>query len=330
MGGEGVEGEWRKAIPEGRDRVQSRVLVWIGVPVLIYLTVSIIRWVVVSETGYLLLNRSNSGLLRATIVSVIFTYAAWQLRAATPLAAVCGGMICLLLTEFSQGPAGASVFCSGLSPLILLFVLTFVCTRLGRVRKATAGLAESRKGRSTAQVIANLGVAALFSSPWSVFIAGWVVTFGSAQAFTYSGRQGHVLFMQFLWLPMLAALAEATADTVSSEIGQVFGGTPFMLTTLRRVSPGTDGGISLLGTFAGIASAALIAAIGVPALGMSPAECAIAFAAGVAGLFFDSLLGATVERKGWVGNDLVNFISTAFAAGVSLVIIRFAQNALLR
>jgi uncharacterized membrane protein len=36
-----------------------------------------------------------------------------------------------------------------------------------------------------------------------------------------------------------------------------------------------------------------------------------------AGLFFDSLLGATVERRGWLGNDLVNFCSTLFAALVA-------------
>jgi uncharacterized membrane protein len=56
----------------------------------------------------------------------------------------------------------------------------------------------------------------------------------------------------------------------------------------------------------------------------------VAFAAGVLGLFFDSLLGATVERKGWFGNDLVNFASTAFAAAIALVAIRFGQDSLLR
>jgi uncharacterized membrane protein len=44
----------------------------------------------------------------------------------------------------------------------------------------------------------------------------------------------------------------------------------------------------------------------------------IALVAGVCGLFFDSVVGATVERRGWVGNDLVNFASTAFAAGVAM------------
>jgi uncharacterized membrane protein len=52
--------------------------------------------------------------------------------------------------------------------------------------------------------------------------------------------------------------------------------------------------------------------------------------AGIGGLFFDSLLGATVERKGWIGNDLVNFTSTAFAAALSLLAIGFAQPYLLR
>jgi uncharacterized protein (TIGR00297 family) len=129
---------------------------------------------------------------------------------------------------------------------------------------------------------------------------------------------------------MLAALVEATADTVSSEIGQAFGGTPFMLTTLRRVPPGTDGAISLYGTLAGIAAAALIAATGMPALGMSFAECLVAFTAGILGLFFDSLLGATLERRGYIGNDLVNFTSTAFAAAVALLAIRFGQGHLFR
>jgi len=41
------------------------------------------------------------------------------------------------------------------------------------------------------------------------------------------------------------------------------------------------------------------------------------FAAACAGLIFDSLLGATVERRGWLGNDLVNFSSTVFAAAVA-------------
>ena len=56
----------------------------------------------------------------------------------------------------------------------------------------------------------------------------------------------------------LAALCEAAADTVSSEIGQVLGSRPRMITTLRLAEPGTDGAISFGGTMAGIVAAGVV------------------------------------------------------------------------
>jgi len=44
----------------------------------------------------------------------------------------------------------------------------------------------------------------------------------------------------------------------------------------------------------------------------------IAFA-GIGGMFLDSLLGATWENAGKIGNDTVNFVSTVFAADVALI-----------
>jgi uncharacterized protein (TIGR00297 family) len=307
-----------KAIPPGRDRLQSRALV--GVVVFCFCCLAYLAPQYIVEQGHL----TRAYLLQVLVLSVAFAYVAWRTKAATPLAAIAGGITCLLITIFSSIPGNISPFHSGLTPLILLFLLTFTATGIGRGRKVAAGLAESRKGRNSAQVIANLGVAALIGSPLSLRISGWFMEVG------YGSREGHILFVALFSMPIVAALAEAAADTVSSEIGQAFGGTPFLVTTLRRVEPGTDGGISLLGTAAGIGAAALVAATGAPALGLSFAECVVAFVAGVLGLFFDSLLGATVERKGWIGNDLVNFVSTAFAAVVAVAAIRFGRDFLLR
>jgi uncharacterized protein (TIGR00297 family) len=315
----------RKAIPEARDRLQSRMLVWVGLPVLCYLNVSLLLRIT-PFSGRLIpaLGRYDDFLKMTLAVSIFFAIAAWRLRAATPFAAVCGGLICLQITGFSEAFPGASVVNSNLTPLILLFVLTFEATRLGRARKVVAGLAEHRKGRDAAQIIANLGIAAWYSSFQFYYPVAWFYARVGSYQGSHPGR-----YLGIYLLPVLAALAEATADTVSSEIGQAFGGRPFLLATLRRVEPGTDGAISLLGTLAGSAAAAIVAFSVVPAIDMSYAECGVAFAAGIAGLFFDSLLGATIERKGWIGNDLVNFSSTAFAALVSLVAIRFLSYRLL-
>jgi uncharacterized protein (TIGR00297 family) len=277
-------------------------LVCIGIPVVCYLAYQATR--LAAAAGH----QGHVFLAMAIAISAFFALTTWRVKAATPLGAACGGLICLSITVLSSRLEGPSLFHSGLSPLILLFTLTFQATRLGRDRKAASGVDEDRRGRNAAQVIANLGVAAWASYYlYSIFKR------------PHYGFQWPYIVAAFE-VPMLAALAEATADTVSSEIGQAFGGTPFMLTTLRRVPPGTDGAVSLNGTIAGIASAALIAATGAPALGMELHDCIVIFVAAVAGLFFDSLLGATLERRGWIGNDFVNLASTLFAATLALVL----------
>jgi uncharacterized protein (TIGR00297 family) len=291
-----------KAIPPAPDRLQSRLLVWIAVPILCYLSYLAIRYA--NTEGH----KGHVYLAMALAISLFFALAAWRLKTATPLAAICGGLICFSITILSGRPDGPSPFHSGLAPLIVLFALTHEATRLGRDRKTASGLAEDRKGRNAAQIVANLGAAA-WASAYMFSIFGHL-------PHTWQGPSIAAAFQ----IPMLASLAEATADTVSSEIGQAFGGTPFMLTTFRRVPPGTDGAISLWGTLAGIAAAALIAAVGAPSLGMDFWECRVVFSAAAAGLFFDTLLGATLERKGWIGNDIVNLASTLFAAAVALAL----------
>lgn len=228
----------------------------------------------------------------------------FQLRAATLGAALTGAAITAGLmfstTTFPYWP-----WRTALTPVLAVFVLTHIATRLGRQRKERLGMAEKR--RNASQVAANLGVAALVSEEFvqSIFAdSGWFTraTFAPMPLFAVG----------------LAALAEAAADTVSSEIGQVWGGQPRMITNLRLAEPGTDGAISLAGTVAGVAAAGLVAAAGTLALRGDLFLFWVSGAGGVFGLLFDSLLGATLERRGWLNNDAVNFLSTASAAGFAL------------
>ena len=293
---------WRKAISRNRDRRQSQALALGAGALLAVLSVQTVA------IAYPLAVQFPAFVFGALGISVFFALAVFGLRAATGAGAACGAMVCLLLTIWTGSYLG-SLLRTGLTPLILLFVLTFLATRMGRQRKTKAGLAEERRGRNAAQVIANLAVPAASSSLMGIgVLLGWLP----------NTLNGHDVPVRLVGAVALAALAEATADTVSSEIGQAFGGHPLLLTTLRRVEPGTDGAVSLMGTTAGIAAGTAVVWAGCWSLRLGVREAAIALLAACAGLFFDSLLGATVERRGWLGNDLVNFASTLFAAMVAL------------
>lgn len=294
---------WRKKISPSRDRLQASVLVWtMGI---LLTTTSIGLLILMTDQAH------GQLALRAAIVSLGFGFIVWALRAATPMAGFCGGMICFLVICSTEVPRAWPEVHSGLTPLMMLFLLTYLSTQAGKSRKVRARLAESRKGRDAAQVIANLGAAGL--------VAGLVAGLAASPT-AAPGVFGHFANHPFVSAMLLGVLAEATADTVSSEIGQVFGGAPYLLTTLRCVEPGTDGAISVLGTAAGICGAALIVLAGAWAMALDRHVALAGFCGGVAGLFFDSILGVTVERRGWFGNDLVNFSSTVFAGLVALAL----------
>jgi uncharacterized protein (TIGR00297 family) len=93
-----------------------------------------------------------------------------------------------------------------------------------------------------------------------------------------------------------------------------------LITTLHAVEPGTDGAVSAAGTIAGCIAAAIVAALGTLALQGNATMLTVSCAGGIFGLLFDSMLGATLELRGWLNNDAVNFLSTASAAGFALVV----------
>jgi uncharacterized protein (TIGR00297 family) len=210
------------------------------------------------------------------------------LSAALGLASLTAGLVTL------SGAIGGAVVATllyslgGWQAFVLLgafFVLGSGATRVAYQRKAAMGLAEQRRGARTAeQAVANAGAAVIFA------FLGWP-------------------------LALAASLAAAAADTIATEVGPLFRGRVFLLVSGKAVAPGTSGGVSLAGTVAGIVAAAALAATAA-ATGLVQTEqilsLTVAAATGSAG---DSLLGGTLERRGLLNNEGVNFLGTA-AAGI--------------
>ena len=181
--------------------------------------------------------------------------------------------------------------------LVAFFVLGTLTTRLGRGRKERLGVAQEKRGaRSARHAIANCGVA--------VVLALLTATAATPGLFA---------------LAFVCAYATAAFDTVSSEVGQAWGGKPVLITTLKRVPIGTDGAVSLLGTLAGFGAAALVGGLAV-GLGMVPASLLpLVLLAAFVGSSADSLLGATLERRGLLDNEAVNFSNTLIGALAGVV-----------
>ncbi len=282
---------WSKAIPEQRDRMQSQILTWsVG---LLLAAACIQTW---------RMGAHGTIALEALTLSTAFVVLVLMLKAGTNGAARVGGMICFLIIFFTA-PSDMSALRSGVAPLIALFILTYLATRFGRKRKTLQGLAENSRGRRASQVVANLGAGGLICTPVVARYLGGL-------------SPHHLRFVSWpIYVVLLATLVEATADTVASELGQVLGGEPRLLFSMRKVAPGTDGAISAAGTFAGAAGGCLVMLVGLWSLQLPWQAGLNTLISGLLGFLFDSVLGATIERRGWLGNDLVNFCSTLFSAG---------------
>ncbi len=226
----------------------------------------------------------------ALVVTVVFAALARWVRGVSFSGAIAGAAVCFLL----YAGVGLGAFVA----LVSVFVLTWISTRFGHRRKERLGTAERLDGRSALQVLANLAVAA-----------------GCAGLWTLTEGKGVTL------LALSAALSEAAADTVSSELGQARSTRARLITTWEEVPAGTDGGVSWVGTLAGIGAATVVSLVCVFA-GLVPFRwLGISITAAVAGMIADSFLGALLERRNLLNNDAVNFLGTLIAATTASLLV---------
>jgi uncharacterized protein (TIGR00297 family) len=187
---------------------------------------------------------------------------------------------------------------TGLTMLGVFFLAGIVATKWRSAEKKLSGVAEKdHETRTASQVIANSGLAALIGA--------------SALFFPHYITHANLL--------IACCFSSAISDTISSEIGVVHGKRFFNIINFRPDKKGLDGVVSVEGTIAGIAASIILASVYL-LFDNSFSEFLIIVLAGFSGNISDSVLGATLERKGYIKNDVVNLLNTFIAALVGFLL----------
>jgi uncharacterized protein (TIGR00297 family) len=194
-------------------------------------------------------------------------------------------------------------------PILVFFVLSSLLSRWGKNRKTEfAGVFEKTGTRDHGQVAANGGIGAILVLLQYVF----------------QSADFYPLYV--------GAMAAVTADTWGTEIGTYFKGRTISIVSMRKVQPGTNGGVSLAGFTGGLIGSAIVVLICFSWLTTKIAF--IAIIAGIVGSAADSIFGGSIQARylckrcgksterrihcgeptsmeggvKWINNDFVNWI----------------------
>lgn len=153
---------------------------------------------------------------------------------------------------------------------------------------------------------------------------------------------GLLVDLELFKVAAYSSLAFATSDTWASEIGgNRIKGTTWSINGFQKVPPGTDGAISIAGTFAAVGGALSIGVlVGVLLPTKSLVMGILVASTGLVATFMDSWLGAHFQDQYlvnstnrffssqflYVGNNTVNWLSAGLASLLTIVIYLIIQQ----
>ena len=178
------------------------------------------------------------------------------------------------------------------SLLVTFFVVGTLATQFKFSWKVSMELAQAGGGkRGVIHAVSNVGVAA------TCCFLGWLTP---EIAFLAKGMAA-------------ASLAAALSDTMSSELGNVYGSRFYNILGFKKDTRGADGVVSPEGTLFGLLGSTVIA-VQYGALIDPTINVLWVFIGGFGGNILDSVLGASFQRKGLLNNHEVNIFNTLFGA----------------
>lgn len=217
----------------------------------------------------------------AVFIGFTFGYFAFRAKTADLSGLFSAALVGTILLVFAT-PKGTQWFLIMLS----FFILGSAATKYKYQYKKRIGVEQGQSGaRGYRNVFAN-----------GIIAAAAAVLFGVFQ-------------MPVFIVLYVGCVATAAADTLASEIG-VTGGIPYMITTFKKVPIGTNGGVTLTGEVVALLGGFAVSLVAFILNVITPEMMVICTLAGFVGTNIDSLVGATLENRGFLGNAGTNLLAT--------------------
>ena len=181
-------------------------------------------------------------------------------------------------------------------------IVAFLATKWKLKEKMELGLQEGKKGERSVLNLMGVGV----------------IPAAIAIVYAVTGSQQDLLAVAFL-----SALAVSTSDTVASETG-IWAKKTYMITTLKQIEPGPNGGVSLYGFGTSLLGTLLFALVAYVLIfqrfDRRILYSLVIVAAGMVGNIMDSILGAVLENPGYIGKYTNNCATSLIGAVVGFLL----------
>ncbi len=182
----------------------------------------------------------------------------------------------------------------GWMSVVIYLLFGSLVTKIGFKFKKAQGIAEKRGGRRGPENVWGSAATGLFLAIMTKFNSANVVMFKVGFA---------------------ASFAAKLADTFGSEIGKRFGKDTYLITSLKKVDRGTEGGISIEGTLASVLGSIFMAFIMLRlSIIFTKYHFIVVVVSGFLATLSESIIGAQFQNKYKLSNELVNAIQTSIAS----------------
>ncbi|CAK9134167.1 unnamed protein product [Ilex paraguariensis] len=236
---------------------------------------------------------------------VIFVVGSPILVAGLSLSGIGAAFLLGTLTWRAFGPSGFLLVAA-------YFVIGTAATKLKMAQKEAQGVAEKKKGRRGPRSVIGSSAAGCVCAFLSIYGIG-----GEA-------------FLRLWQLAFVASFCTKLSDTISSEIGKAYGRTTYLVTTFKVVPRGTEGAVSVEGTFAGLLASILLAFVGCLIGEINISEAVVCIVASQIANLGESVIGAVLQDKEgfqWLNNDVVNVINISMGSILAILMQRMVlQN----